>query len=269
MTDKTKVTLTHEQETLLIPLYAKAQNNALFVDHKANEVLDGIDYDFSRLRIPQKTAVTLRMRASQLDAWTRDFLQQHSDALVLHPGCGLDSRCVRVQQPRWLWVDLDMPDVIGLRREFYSEDSTYRMIPSSVTDLAWLDQVEAGGRPVLIIAEGLLMYLPEEQVKALFDALAHKFPGCELIFDVFSMETVRRIHRHPSLAKTGASIHWGSDNLLELESWGMGIKVLEEWFFSQSKDIARLSPFYRFMFRLTASIPASQMAQRLARIRLG
>ena len=32
---KRKITLTKEQETLLIPLYAKAQDNPLYVDQKA------------------------------------------------------------------------------------------------------------------------------------------------------------------------------------------------------------------------------------------
>lgn len=41
MNQKTKITLTPEQETLLIPLYAKAQpGNPLFYDPKAREILD-------------------------------------------------------------------------------------------------------------------------------------------------------------------------------------------------------------------------------------
>lgn len=42
-----------------------------------------------------------------------------------------------------------------------------------------------------------------------------------------------------------------------------GIRLKEEWFFSQSPDIPKLGWFYRFMFRLTSGIPAAQKAQRL------
>ncbi len=263
-----KITLSKEQETLLIPLYSKAQANPILDDRKAREILSAVDYDFRGLKIPEKTAVTLRMRAKQLDTYARRFLEAHPDGLVLHLGCGLDSRCERVDHPDALWFDLDLPDVIALRRKFYPETARYRMIASSVTDLAWVEQVPAEGRPVFVVAEGLLMYLQPDDVRALVLCLHERFPGCELVFDVFSELTVRRIQAHPSLQKTGATIRWGIDNPREIEGWAEGIRLKEEWFFSQSPDIGMLGWFYRTMFRLTASIRAAQMAQRLLNFRL-
>ena len=50
MTSAVKVTLTPEQETLLITLYAKAQpGNPLFFDPTALDILNRVDYDFARL----------------------------------------------------------------------------------------------------------------------------------------------------------------------------------------------------------------------------
>jgi O-methyltransferase involved in polyketide biosynthesis len=258
-----KITLTREEETLLIPLYAKAQDNPIFIDTRAREILDSVDYDFQRLRVPQKTAVTLRLRARQLDVYAEAFIRAHPQALVLHLGCGLDSRCVRVPHPEAQWFDLDMPEVIELRRKFYPETDNYRMIPSVVTDLSWMDQVPREGRPTFIVAEGLLMYLQEHQVKTLILELRERFLDSELVFDAFSKQTVDRIRAHPSLQKTGATIHWGIDDPHEIEHWADGIRLKEEWFFSQSPDLSRLNWFYRAMFRLTASIKAAQRAHRL------
>jgi O-methyltransferase involved in polyketide biosynthesis len=263
MNAKEIVTLTQEQETLLIPLYAKAQENPVLDDDKARQILAGVQYDFRQLKVPQKTVVTLRIRALQLDDYTRRFLAAHPNALVLHLGCGLDSRCERVAAPQALWVDLDLPDVIALRRKFYAESECYRMLAASVTDLGWMESVPAGGRAVLVVAEGLLMYLHEKEVRSLVLALQQHYPGCELVFDAFSRLTAARIQAHPSLQKTGASIHWGIDDPQAIETWGPGIRLVEEWFFSQSPAIAHLDWFYRTMFRLTASIPAAQKAQRL------
>jgi O-methyltransferase involved in polyketide biosynthesis len=260
---KEKITLVQEQETLLIPLYAKAQDNPILEDEKARRILEGIQYDFSRLKVPQKTVVTLLMRAKQLDAHADRFIARHPDALVLHLGCGLDSRCLRVHRPAGLWIDLDMAEVIALRRKFYPETDAYRMIASSVTDLTWLDQVPADGRPTLVIAEGLVMYLHEAEVRDLLLALQRKFPGCEVTFDAFSKLTADRVKAHPSLQKTGAAIHWGIDDPHEIERWGENIQLKEEWFFSQSPDIGQLGWFYRMMFRLTASMMVAQRAQRL------
>jgi O-methyltransferase involved in polyketide biosynthesis len=265
MTTREKITLTREQETLLIPLFAKAQPNPMLDDVKARQILDGVEYDFARLKVPKKTAVTLRIRAKQLDSYTQQFLAKHPNGLVLHLGCGLDSRCARVPHPAALWVDLDFPDVIELRRKFYPESESYRLIASSVTDLAWLEQVDPAGRPVFVVAEGLLMYLTEAQVRALILALHSKFPGAGMVFDAFSLMTAKRIKHHPSLRKTGASVYWGTDDPREIERWAPdgGIRLVEEWTFGQSPDIDKLDGFYRFMFRLTAKIKAAQQAQRL------
>jgi O-methyltransferase involved in polyketide biosynthesis len=183
--------------------------------------------------------------------------------LVLHLGCGLDSRCERVERARTQWVDLDMPDVIALRSKFFAETETYHMIASSVTDLSWKDKVSSDNRAVLVVAEGLLMYLYENDVKALILSLHQKFPGCEFAFDAFSKLTADRVQAHPSLQKTGAAIHWGIDDPHEIERWADGINLKEEWFFSQEPDLNRLSWFYRFMFRLTGSIQAANRAHRL------
>jgi O-methyltransferase involved in polyketide biosynthesis len=263
MNAKEKITLTKEQETLLIPLYSKAQDNPLFEDAKARQILAGVDYDFERLKTPEKTAVTLRIRAKQMDAYTRRFIDAHPSALILHLGCGLDSRCERVQRAGTHWFDLDMPEVIALRRKFYTETETYHMIASSVTDLTWMDRVSSDGRPVFVVAEGLLMYLHESDVKSLILGLRQKFPGCEFAFDAFSKLTADRVQAHPSLQKTGAAIHWGIDDPHEIEQWAPGIHFQEEWFFSQEPDIVRLSWFYRFMLRLSSSIKAANRAHRL------
>ncbi len=269
MEPKEKIVLSKEQETLLIPLFAKGQGNPLFDDEKARQILANAEYDFGALKVPEKTAVTLRMRAKQLDAYTRSFLAAHPNALILHLGCGLDSRCLRVAHPGAAWIDLDMPDVIALRRKFYDESETYRMIASPVNALTWLDQVDAQGRPVFVVAEGLMMYLPEGDVRALFLALRQKFPGCSLAFDAFSKMTAAQVQAHPSLHQTGASVQWGIDDPHEIETWAPGIHLREEWFFAQSADIPRLSGFYRFMFRLTAHIAVAQKAHRLLYYEMG
>ena len=97
MNDTARITLSPEQETLLIPLYAKAQpGNPLFFDPKAQDILSRVDYDFSRLRVPYKTIVLICQRAKKLDTVARSFLAEHANGAVLHLGCGLDSRFWRV-----------------------------------------------------------------------------------------------------------------------------------------------------------------------------
>ncbi|MGD9028629.1 MAG: class I SAM-dependent methyltransferase [Anaerolineae bacterium] len=269
MNRRTKVRLTPEQETLLITLYAKAQpDNPLFFDPKAQEMLDRVDYDFARLRVPTKTVVLVCQRAKKMDAVTRDFLDAHQGAVVVQLGCGLDTRFWRVDDGRVDWYDLDMPAVVELRRRFFAEGTRYHVIATSVTDLAWVDTVAADGRPVLVVAEGLLMYLDEADVRRLVLRLQQAFPGCQLIADVFSRLTARSATNHPALRATGASLGWGIDDPRELEAWAPGARLLEEWFFSDDPDLARLSLGYRLAYKLAGAFKAARRAHRIVTYQL-
>ena len=259
-----KIELTPEQETLLITLYAKAQpGNPLLFDPTAQEILNRVDYDFARLRVPYKTIILVCQRAKRLDAVTRAFLGEHPDGLVLQLGCGLDSRFLRLDDVRGDWVDLDMPPVIELCRQFFVESERYHMIASSVTELAWADTVAARDRPVLVVAEGLLMYLEEADVRRLVLRLRETFPGCRLIADVFSRRTARSAAKHPSLKHTGATLGWGVDDPRELETWAPGLRLLEEWYFTDDPDLARLNFGYRVAYRLAGAFKMVQRAHRI------
>lgn len=269
--EKQKIKLTREKETLLVPLYGKAMESQrahpIIVDPKAREILDGIEYDFRELKIPQKTSLMMAMRARELDSLVQDYLDRTPDPVVLHLGCGLDSRVLRVKPEKGEWYDLDFPEVIELRKNFYDETDHYHMISSSVTDHAWMEQVKGNGL-AYIIAEGLLMYLHEEQVKQLFIALQQRLPSSEFSFDAYSRLTARSANNHPSIKKTGASIHWGIDDFAEIKDWGSGLQLLEEWYFSTSKDIPNLGFWDRFMFRTMGAFRAANIAHRILHVRL-
>jgi O-methyltransferase involved in polyketide biosynthesis len=264
MTTGVKVTLTPEQETLLITLYAKAQpGNPLLFDPTAQDILSRVDYDFARLQVPYKTVVLICQRAKKLDIVTRDFLHEHPGGVVLQLGCGLDSRFLRVDDGRAIWYDLDMPPVVELREQFFTPSDRYHMIAASVTHLEWVDTVAAAGRPVLVVAEGLLMYLDEADVRRLVLRLHETFPGCRLIADVFSRQTARSATKHPSLKSTGATIGWGMDDPCELEAWAPGLRLLEEWYFTDDPDLARLNFGYRVAYRLAGAFKMVQRAHRI------
>jgi O-methyltransferase involved in polyketide biosynthesis len=105
---------------------------------------------------------------------------------VLQLACGLDSRAFRLELPPGVqWYDVDFSDVIDLRKRLYPERDNHHLIGSSVTDEDWLDQIPAG-RPTLVIAEGLVMYLARSEVRRLVARLTDRFPAGQLILDVVS-----------------------------------------------------------------------------------
>jgi O-methyltransferase involved in polyketide biosynthesis len=158
-----KIRLTPEKETMLGTLYARALEsrspNPLLHDEHAEHVVSMIDYDFSKLGVSAVVVTSVALRARQFDHWTAAYLAQHPDAVVLHLGCGLDSRVYRVDPPPTVsWFDVDYPDVIELRQRLYPSRESYRMIGSSVIAFGWLENVPRD-RPAIIVAEGLSIIL--------------------------------------------------------------------------------------------------------------
>ena len=226
------VALTREKETLLITLWAKAGESllpdSLLKDRFAAEAATRIDYDFARLKVNRDLMVGLAMRAHALDGWTRDFLGRHPEALVLHLGCGLDSRVFRIDPPAGVdWYDIDYPDVIALRQKLYPARDGYHLIGSSVTEPGWIAGLPRD-RPTMIVAEGLLLYLPEEEVPLLLERLVRRSPSGEIVFDAYSAFGLKLIAMQPSIKATGAALQWSLDDPCELERQVPGLELVTE-----------------------------------------
>jgi O-methyltransferase involved in polyketide biosynthesis len=258
------VALTREKETLLITLWAKAGESllpdSLLKDRFAAEAAARIDYDFARLKVDRDLMVGLAMRAHILDGWTRDFLADHDDALVLHLGCGLDSRVFRIDPPAGVdWCDVDYPEVIALRHKLYPPREDYRLIGSSVTEPGWLDAIPRD-RPAMIVAEGLLPYLPEEEVPLLLERLVRHCPSGEIVFDAYSSIGLKLIALQPSIKATGAELRWALDDPAELERQVPGLELVTELTAYDpdgydSAQIARMSWPARFAMQFFSLLP--------------
>lgn len=216
--------------TNLVTLYLRAYESRLagtiLGDRAAADAVDRIDYDFRRIHrasLPWSNQYLVALRARRLDDWCADFLGRHPDAVVLHLGCGLDGRAFRLEvPPAALWFDVDQPGVIELRRRLYSATERYRMIGSSVTASGWLDSIPSG-RPTLVVAEGLLMYLGEADVRQLLTRLTDRFDSGEMLFDTTAAVA-------PLLSKilTKGITRWGIRDARQLQTWNPRLRFIEQ-----------------------------------------
>lgn len=238
MSEITLQSLSDMAETLLIPLYIRAiesqRPDALLKDEKAVALVQQMDYDFSRIlaKIDEEVRVAVVLRNREFDRYARDFLARYPEAVVVHIGCGFDARFERVDNGQVEWYDLDLPEVIELRRKFIGgEGARHHFLACSVLDSAWLNAVSVHRRrPFLFLAEGVLMYFEEAQLKSLVLTLKEHFPGAELVFDAFSPFFVWANNRRVARSKIGARCHWALKRGKDLERWGDGICLLDEWF---------------------------------------
>ena len=166
---------------------------------------------------PGSNQYLVALRARTLDDWSAAFLAAHPDAVVLHLGCGLDSRAFRLDPPApALWFDVDLPGVVAVRRQLYRDGDRYRMLATSVTDPGWLAEVPAD-RPVLVVAEGLLMYLAEDDVRRLLARLTDRFAVGELVFDGAAPWTTR----------LSPVLRWGLRDGRRVEEWNPRLHLRE------------------------------------------
>lgn len=270
------IRLTGEKETLLITLYCKAEESrladSLLHDHFAAEVVSRIDYDFAKLHVDRDMMIGVSVRAHILDGWTHEFIAKHPDGTVLHLGCGLDSRIFRIDPPPGIrWFDIDQAEVIALRDRLYPARDGYGLIGASVTSVDWLDEVPTD-RPILILAEGLLPYLPEEEVLPLLDRLTRLDPGGELAFDAYNRFGLMLIGMQPSIRATGAQLHWSIEDPSDLEAQLPQLTLITDlksydsaWF--GEGQAARLSWFGQLTLMTFAMVPPLANLGRILRYR--
>ncbi len=245
MSEINPVTLSGVAETLLTTLYLRAEESqrpdALIKDEKAVALVAKLRYDFDRVRqIPLSEAnkLVLILRSRQFDRCALGFLERHPDAAVVHIGCGLDARFERVDNGRVEWYDLDLPDVIELRRVLLGGDrERYHSLACSVLEATWLDVVSAHqGRPFLFLAEGVFMYFAGAQVKSVVLALSNRFPGAELVFDSYSPLHALRHNLQTYSSRINLQVRWGIWRGQEVERWSYGVRLLDEWTYIDEPD---------------------------------
>lgn len=224
-------------ETLLIALWARASetktDTPIIRDDKAVEMVSQIDYDFSKFSSARLSQLGVAIRTMILDKAVSGFLKQNPEAVVINLGAGLDTRYARLSAGGGCWYDLDVPEVIDLRRRFFTETERYRLISKSMFDPSWMDEVKAEGKPVLLIAEGLFMYFEEAKLKSLFKQLLERFPGAELLFEMLAPMLVGRSKRHDAVSKIGsAEFKWGLIDARDVAHWHPNIEFIEEWNYS-------------------------------------
>jgi O-methyltransferase involved in polyketide biosynthesis len=239
-------------ETLLIPLYFRAleckEPEPMVRDEKAPVIVERMHYHFTRFEKAALDRVFTMMRAREFDRSARAFLEQHPASVVVEIGCGLDDWLSRVDNGTVEWYNLDLPEVIAVRTELLGEEGRGRAIACSALDPAWLKQVRP--RPVtacLFLAEGVLPYFEESEVRRFILMLDDQYPGSELVFDALSPFLVWIQKLEPGTKGAASLIRWTCRTDRELEHWREGLRLLGSWdYFSQREPRLGWASFMRY-----------------------
>jgi len=208
----------------LSPIFANSSNKLL--------------QNLAKGKIKKELVTHITLRAKKYDEYVNSFLKENPDGIIVNIGCGMDSRFLRIDNGKVTFFDLDLPEMIEYKKQFYMETDRYHLIAGSVFDYAWMDRVEKiGKRPVLFMAEGVFMYLDGEKVKDLILTLQSRFPGSELVCEVVTAMFTRKpwnrmvalkMNQQLGVGKA-AAFTFGIQNSREMETWHSGIEFLDDW----------------------------------------
>ena len=237
--------------TLFIPLYGKAQvsrKKIILDDPTAERIWDAEAFPIRGKSKSIWLAYNMAMRARVFDDWTEKMLKEEPDALVLHVGCGLDSRNKRVRQPYQNWIDADLPDVIAVRRKYYEESENYHMIALDACDPESIQSLPES-RTVILVLEGLSMYLSHEQLHAFFAALENRYANLHVLMDIYTEFGARASKYKNPINDVGVTLVYGIDDINDVLK-GLKLHCIKEHSFTPSALVEEISPKERWFFKL-------------------
>ena len=240
--------------TLFIPLYGKTQvseKGIILNDPMAERIWKAEAFPIHGKSKSKWLAYNMAMRARVFDDWTEAMLRANPDALVLHIGCGLDSRCLRVKETYANWIDADFPEVLSLRRKYYEENDAYHMMAidaSKAEQIAGLPDSETA----IVVLEGISMYLSNGQLKKLFLALQKKFKSVHVLMDVYTVFGAKASKYKNPINEVGVTKVFGVDDIEALLS-GTRLRCRKEHSLIPKRLVNELRPLERVFFKLVFS----------------
>ena len=249
-------------KTLYIPLYGKSfvsKKGIILSDTKAENIWEQEGFALSGKAKSKWLAYYMSMRARVFDDWTEKKLVENPNAIVLHLGCGLDGRVNRVNS-RNLWFDLDYPSVIEVRKKYFAETKSYKMIDSDITLFDWVQAVPKG-KDAIVVMEGLSMYLADTKLEWLFYMLSEHFGKVELLMDVYTPMAAKLTKWKNPINSVGVSKVYGVENAEKLAKYGF--KFVEEHSMTPPSLIAELERSEQGIFK---TVFAGSFANKLYRL---
>lgn len=257
MTASTLPNFTPLEDSLFLTLAGRALDSrserSLLHDTTAEAIVQRLGYDATRFHLSTSPILGIAHRSKKLDQLTERFIDAHQDAVVLDLGVGLDTRHARVAPPESVdWYDVDFPSVITARTQLIPATTHTHNIAADVTDPAWLEGIPTG-RPAMIIADGLMAFLSQDDMIALLDRLTAHFPSGEIAFNGYTRFAIWAAkHYHGTQSVAGLIKSPGFDDPHQPERWNPKLRLVREICLDREPEVAQFPPILRAINRLAA-----------------
>ena len=250
-------------QTLYIPLYGKAyvsQKGLFLNDKKAEEIWGKEGFALKGKSKSKWLAYYMGVRSAVFDEWLKQQMERVHDAAVIHIGCGMDSRILRVGTENYKWYDLDFAEVIAERKQYYTESDRYQMIAGDVREDTWLSNIKEK-RSAIIVMEGVSMYLTTEEMRNLAERLCAHFENCVLLVDAYTSLAAKMSRQRNPVHDVGVTEVYGIDTPQAYQSGELAF--VKEHTMIPQKYIDELKGAEKFIF---AKLYAGSFSKKLYRL---
>ena len=201
-------------------LYARAKEtgkqNARIKDEIAVKLVEKLDYDFSKADKDKSMNYGVIARTIVLDRMVKQYLEKHANTVVVNIACGLDTRCYRMKGKYLRWYNIDLSETMKIRSQFLTETGPVYQIAKSAMDASYTDDIVCHGEDVLVIIEGLTMYLCEKDIRVMFSIIEKSFQKVMVMVETMSPFVVKHV-KEKSIEGSNAKFTWGVKNGQELQ----------------------------------------------------
>jgi methyltransferase (TIGR00027 family) len=210
-----------------------ARPDAVFKDPLAERLAGQTGKDIvGRAPKPLKSGWPVIARTVAIDDMVRMAVAEGCDC-VLNLAAGLDTRPYRLELPAALpWIEADLPGMIAAKERLLAGETPRCALQRVAVDLAdaaaraaFLERATTGRRRVLVISEGLLMYLDEATVRALSDDLKRRIVSW-WVFDAISPAVRDLFMKEMATILARAPMHFAPENGVAFFE-GLGWRVRE------------------------------------------
>ncbi len=250
-------------KTLYIPLYGKScvSKKGLFLDDKkAEEIWEAEGFALKGKSKSKWLAYYMGVRAAVFDEWLKQQMTELQGAVIIHIGCGMDSRAIRLGTEKHKWYDVDFPEVIEQRKKYYTDTNNYKMIAGDARDCKWLTTIKEN-HSAIVVMEGVSMYLTVADMRNLTDSLCAHFEKMALLVDCYTSVAVKMSKHGNPINNVGVTEVYGIDAPEAYQS--EKIAFVKEYTMIPQKYIDELKGFEKLIF---AKIYAGGFSKKLYRL---
>ncbi|MDO5712792.1 MAG: class I SAM-dependent methyltransferase [Tissierellia bacterium] len=217
-------------DTLLYPVAGRAyasKNYPQYFHFKDNEtILRKLHH--LKIELSQTQSFIYGLRHLYSVEESKKFIQKHPMASIVNIGCGLDCLFPEINNGQIKFYNMDLPDVITFRENFYPLAQGEYHLSCNFLDDSFTKMIDfRKEHGVLFLMTGVIHYFPPKDIKKLIHIIGQHYPGAILLFDCKNISAMRKSNRE--IAKKGIEdlrMKFFIKDPLEIKSWSPMIQEI-------------------------------------------